>query len=248
MLSKRRWLQSNGALSAPDEDGSKVAILVPFLSEFVQDHRDSRANFEKLAAELMQLTRQRGRDPFHIMGATPADFERVLLDKSVPSVVVAGFGNLSAMAVPLSKHRERDSRFAYLDWMHLAGMASHLKLGSFVMYTCGVCDRDFNAPFPVGVVNSHKNIYAPVGRALYATGVRDNEPLINPATTVEELTYSAIRELFPLQRRRNVSTVLPDRAYTAARDLFNEHLNQKMPNIPPPTSLPYQDLVRPPTQ
>lgn len=242
MIAKRQYLRDEEAFSEPDRAGARVAILVPFIGELVSDPRDSRANFEKQNAELFDHYADQRRDPYVIMGATVADFEETLADQSVPTVVVAGFGGLPAVAVPFSKDRAQDARFGYLDWLHLAGMATHLKLGKFMMYTCCECTRDFNPPLPSGVVSSHRNIYAPLGRGIYATGVQDNEPLMQCVTEADELTYSQIKEEFPLQRHRDVLPQMPDAAYLAARGVYNYVLQRDVLNKYPPTPIPHPDL------
>jgi len=242
VLGKRRWLQSERAFSAPDEAGSRVAILIPFIAALVQDSRDSRDNFEKQTAALIDRCVDSDREPHHVMGATPEDFERVIADASIPTVMVAGFGNLSAVAVPLSKSMDQAGRYGYLDWLHLAGMTTHLKLGNFVMLQCGGFDREFNPPLGCGVVSTYANIYAPVGQGRYATDIEGVEVPIIQVTTEEELTYDQIKELFPLQRKRNVPPAVPDPAYVAARGIYNRFLNPHLPDIPRAEPIPHPDL------
>lgn len=242
MLAKRAYLRAQEAYSEPDEYGARVAILAPFIEELVYDQRDSRLNFERQNAELADYYADQGRDPYVVMGATVADFEAVLADRSVPTVVVAGFGGLPSVAVPFSRDRAQDARFGYLDWLHLAGMATHLKLGKFVMYTCCECTRVFNPPLPSGVVGSHRNIRAPLGRGIYATGIQDNEPLMQPVATYDELTYEQIKELFPLQRHGDTLSHVPDTAYLAVRSVYNYVLQRDILQQYPPTSIPHPDL------
>ncbi|HET6924577.1 MAG TPA: hypothetical protein VFH39_01990 [Candidatus Saccharimonadales bacterium] len=244
VIGKRRWLQSEGAYSVPDEAGSRVAILVPFLDEFVQDERDSRANFERQTAVLMDRYTSQGRDPYHVMGATPEDFEQTLADRSVPTVLVAAFGNFSAVVVPLSKDRGKDARYGYLDWLHLAGMATHLKLGKFVMLQCGSFDRQFNPPLGSGVVSSYANIWGAAGRLRYTTDAEGIDAPIEPVTTEDELSYDEVKRAFPLQRNREVSGSVPDPAYVAVRGVYNRFLNRNMPDIPRPEPIPHPDLRR----
>lgn len=242
VIAKRRYLKEREAYSDPDQAGSRVAILTPFIEELVYDQRDDRSSFESQNADLANYYAEQGRNPYVIMDATIADFEAVLADRSVPSVVVAGFGGLPAVAVPFSKDRARDARFGYLDWLHLAGMATHLKLGKFVMYTCCEYTRVFNPPLPSGVVSSHRNIRAPLGLGIYATGVDDNEPLMLPVSDQDELTYDQIKERFPLQRHSDALSQLPDAAYLAARGVYNYVLQRDILQKYPPASIPHPDL------
>jgi hypothetical protein len=242
VLGKRHWLEAEGAFSAPDEAGSRVAILVPFMSALVQDPRDTRENFEKQTAAVTEQYEKKDRDPHHIMDATVEDFEGVLEDTSIPTVVVAGFGNLSAVATPLSKEGGSRQRYGYLDWLHLAGMATHLKLGEFVMLQCGGFLREFNPPLPSGVVSSFSNIRGAAGKGRYTTEIDDLESTVPPLTQEHELSYDQIKELFPLQRGRRVGEVVPDPAYVAVRGIYNRYLNRTMPDLPPPESIPRPDL------
>lgn len=242
VLGKRRQLREAQAFSASDEIGSKVAILVPFLEELVYDEADSQDNFEKQTGELMEHYAQRQRNPYYVMGATPADFEDALTETSVATIVVEGFGNFSATAVPFSKNRARDARYGYLDWQHLAAMTTHLKLGRFIMYTCGGFYREFNPPLASGVVSTYRNIVAPTGLGITASGMRVNEPLMQPITTEDELDYDEVKRLFPLQRERLVPPVVPDPAYVAVRGVYNRYLNRELQQVPRPEPIPYPDL------
>jgi hypothetical protein len=220
VLQKRQFLRSAGAFSEPDETGSKVAILVPFMDELVVEQElDSRKSFEGQT----------------IMGATREDFERVLADESIPTVVVAGFGNLSAIAISLSSEGDQPFRFGYLDWLHLAGMATHLKLGKFVALQCGGYYRQFNPPLASGVQSSYQDILAPAGKGRYATG--DWEKEIAPVTTSDELSYDQIKEMYPMQRRMGI----PDVAYVALREVREQMRN---PDFPRPEQIPYPDEMR----
>lgn len=245
-MGKRQHLRAEGAFSVPDEAGSKVAILVPYLEEVVYDQRDSRANFEKQTAELIAHYLRRERDPYHVMGATPGDFEQALTDASVSTVVVEGFGNFSAIAVPFSKDRSKDMRYGYLDWQHLAGMANHLKLGKFVMYSCCGFMRAFNPPLAAGIMNSHADIVAPTGQGIHATGMQDNEALMKPVTTEENLTYDAIKQLFRTPPPEDIPAMVPEAAYMAARGVYHHLIRRQnpQPEYEPPrsTPIPYPDL------
>lgn len=244
VIGKRRWLQSEGSYSVPDEAGSRVAILVPFIAALVQDPRDSRQNFETQTAALVDQYVAKDRDPHFIMGATPEDFEQVLADASIPTVVVTGFGNFSAVATPLSRDMRQANRYGYLDWLHLAGMATHLKFGEFVMMQCGGFNREFNPPLGCGVVHTFSNISAATGKARYATDIGGEESPVKQITTENELTYRQVRELFPLQRNWDVPPLVPDPAYVAALGVYNHLLNRNMPDIPRPEPIPYPDLRR----
>lgn len=238
---KRRRLRAAGEFSSPDEAGSKVAILVPFIPEVVLDSRDSRESFEQQTAEVTEIYAERDRKPFHIMDAKREDFARVLGDISVPTVVVAGFGNISAIAVPVPEEGDQPAGYGYLDWLHLAGMATHLKLGKFVMLQCGGFYRAFNPPLPSGVVNSHTNILGSPGRGrVAANGMRVDPP--EQITAVDELTYDQIRLMFQMQRRRDIGLILPDAAYAAARDVYNQQFNPDRDAIPQPVKIPHPDF------
>jgi hypothetical protein len=246
VLGKRRQLREAGLFSVPDEPGSRVAILVPFLEELVYDERDSSGNFEKQTAELAAHYTAREREAYHVMGATAEDFEQALTDTSVSTVVVEGFGNFSAVAVPFQKDRNHDARYGYLDWQHLAAMSTHLKLGKFVMYTCSGFLRQFNPPLASGVVSSFRNIQAPSGLALNAIGMQDNEPLIRSITAEDELTYDEIRERFKAPRYEDIPEGVPDAVYAAARGLrqfVHRHLAEAEDFVPPrSTPIPTPDL------
>ena len=169
------------------------------------------------------------------MRAALEDFAEVMADPTVSSVIVRGFGNFSAMATPF--HRGQDVPYGMLDWRILAGMADHLKLGPFVMRTCAGLTREFNPPLGFGVVNSHRNIRAAVGRVLSVVGLEDEQnDLIRPVTDKDVLTYDDIKEQFPLQRQRNVPAIVPDRAYVAARALY-AHGSDPWDGMPRPTPI-----------
>jgi hypothetical protein len=242
VLGKRQQLQEAQAFSVPDEDGAKVAILVPFLQELVYDEEDTLTDFERQTAELMAHYASLKRKPYQVMGATPADFEEALTDTSVATVVVEGFGNFSATAVPFSKDRDQDKRYGYLDWQHLAGMATHLKLGGFVMYTCCGFLRDFNPPLGSGVVSSYSNIRAPTGLGIQASGIHYNEPLMQPITTEDVLSYDAIKEKFRVPRNEDGSAIEQNAAYIAARGMYRYLLNRRPPSVPRPHPIPHPDL------
>jgi hypothetical protein len=168
------------------------------------------------------------------MRATVADFEDVVNDATVATVIVRGFGNLSAISTPLAPGD--DAPYISLEWLHLSRMASHLKLGRFVVRSCGGMTRIFNPPLGYGVVTSHRNIWAPVGFVISVEGLDDpvNE-LIRPITDTDELTREDILSQFPLQRLRDVPEYIPDAVYVGARavhSFFND---------------PYGDRPRPQT-
>jgi hypothetical protein len=99
-------------------------------------------------------------------------------------------------------------------------MADHLKLGRFVMRSCGGTTRVFNPPLGYGVVSSHANILAPVGYVISLVGLEDpvNE-LIRPVTQLDELSREDVLHHFPLQRLRDVPDFVPDTAYVLARSV-----------------------------
>lgn len=245
VMGKREQLKAAGAFSDPDVVGSKVAILVPFIEELVYDVRDSRLSFERQTSELIAHYAARRRVPYHVMGATADDFAQALGDTSVATVVVAGFGNFSAVAVPFSKNRAQDERYGYLDWQHLAGMTTHLKLGKFISYTCGGFMREFNPPLAAGVVRAHHDILSPVGVGIMATGMEDNAQFIRPVTTEQDLTYDSIKMQFMKPAYENIPPGVPNAAYMAARGIYHRLVGYHEPPAPPiprSTPIPYPDL------
>jgi hypothetical protein len=239
VLKKREALRNAEAFSDPDEPGSKVSILVPFMEELITEHDlDSRENFEKQTDRLIDYYTARGQDPYPIMDAKREDFERVLADKSISTVVTAGFGNFSAIAVALPREESQPFRYGYLDWLHLAGMATHLKLGKFVALHCGGYYRQFNPPLAAGVQSSYRDIIASLGRGRYATG--DWEEETEPATTKDELTYEEVRELYPMRKRQGIPDAA-DAAYVALRGIREQMRN---PDFPRPEKIPYPDEMR----
>ncbi|HKR81934.1 MAG TPA: hypothetical protein VJR27_02950 [Candidatus Saccharimonadales bacterium] len=246
VIGKKRWMQSEGKFSVPDDRGSKVAIMVPFLPELIQDPRDNYEQFEAQVAAYEAHYKQKGREPFSVMGATIDDFRGVLSDETIPSVVVTGWGSMSSIAAPFSSDRSKDARYGYLDWLHFSDMATHVKLGDFVMLQCGGFKKEFNPPLPLGMVSSHTNILGTPGLAHYAAQSLEAPLPPDPITTAEELSYAAIKELFPLRRDRRVPLVpeamIPAGVYTTARDWYNQHLNTGMPDIPPPEPLSQPNL------
>lgn len=217
---KRFDLMSAGRFSEPDGPGARVAVLMPFVEGLAQDERDNFASFEHDAEALTNHVAANDREPVLKMRATVTDFETVVSDPTICSIILRGFGGLSAVATP--KYSAEDSPFVPLDWLHLSKMSQHLKLGTFVMRTCGGTPRIFNAPLPYGVVKSHRNILAPVGRVISLVGLSDPaNDFIKPITDLDELTYEEIRAQFPLRRLRNVPGFVPDGLYSSARALHN---------------------------
>ncbi|HVN10916.1 MAG TPA: hypothetical protein VMT69_02400, partial [Kineosporiaceae bacterium] len=159
---KANGLRMAKRFSVPDEPGSRVAIMMLFIPGLAHNGRDGYESFEQDACELVAQATATGREPVLRMRASVADFAEVMTDPTVASVVVRGFGSFSAVSTPL--WQGRDVPYGMLDWRILAGMADHLKLGSFVMRTCASLSREFNPPLPFGVVSSHRNIHAAVGR------------------------------------------------------------------------------------
>lgn len=243
VLRKRDRLRTEGKFSVPDEAGSKVAILVPFIAALVQDSRDSRANFDRQTDALIERYRRIGRVPVAYMDASPDHFAQVLADPQVPTMVVTGFGNFSAVAVSSPEADTEGVPYSLYDWSHFAAMATHLKLGGFAMWQCGSLDREFNAPLGSGVVSSFANITAAVGQVRYTTDLEGREAPITPITTEEELTYEEVKERWPLQRRWRVPPSVPDQAYVAVRGVYNRSFNRNMPDIPRPVPLSRPDIV-----
>ncbi|MEO6513142.1 MAG: hypothetical protein ABIR37_00500 [Candidatus Saccharimonadales bacterium] len=238
VLEKRHQLNSAKEFSEPDEPGSKVAILVAFMAELVEHELDSQESFDRQTDKLVDYYTARQREPTPVVNATKGDFERVLADKSVSTVVVAGFGNFSAIAVPLQGSPEEPFRYGYLDWLHLAGMATHLKLGKFVALHCGGYMRQFNPPLAAGVTSSYRNILAPVGKGRFATG--DWEKEVGPITTAEELSYDQIHETYPLRTSGKLA-VLPAAAYVAVRGMQEQMRN---PEFPKAERIPYPEEMK----
>jgi hypothetical protein len=217
---KRLDLRAAGRFSEPDVPGAKVAVLMPFVRQLVRQERDDFSTFEQDADALLAYLSAHDREPVLTLPATVADFEVVLADPTIPSVILRGFGSLSAVAVPMSA--DDDSPAVLLDWLHLSKMSQHLKRGTFVMRTCGGTPRLFNAPLPYGVMASHRSISAPVGNVISIVGLDDpaNE-LIRPVTDSDELSYDDIKRQFPLQRLRPVPGYVPDVVYCGSRALHN---------------------------
>lgn len=217
---KRLALREAGRFSEPDGVGARVAVLMPFAAGLVRNERDSFLAFEEDADALVSNLRANEREPVLRMRATMADFEAMVADPTISSVIVRGFGNLSSIVTP--KDRGEDAPVMPLDWLQLSKMSQHLKLGKFVMRTCGVTPRLFNPPLPYGVVASHRDILAPVGKVISVVGLEDPaNDLIRPITQSDELTYEEIRTMFPLQRMRQVPGFIPDAVYYSARALHN---------------------------
>jgi|GEM_PF-3058284 len=240
-------MQSEGKVSVPNESGSKVAIMVPFISELIQNPGDNYDEFVKQTAAYEAHYKAQGRKPFSVMGATIEDFYDVLADPSIPSMVVTGWGNMSSIAAPFAKDRNEDARYGYLDWLHFSDRATHVKLGDFVMLQCGGFNKPFNPPLPLGIVSSHANILGTPGVAHYAAQSLEGELLPPAITTSRELSYDEIKQQYPLRRDRALPIVpesmVPAGVYTAARDLFNRHLNTGMPDIPAPEPMPRPNLT-----
>lgn len=231
-------LAEAGLVSVPDQPGSRVALLMPFIPGLVQDPRDDFGSYEKDAEDLIKHYEGRGYETDLRMLATVPDFAEVLDDPTISTVVVRGFGTLSSVATP--HYAGADAPFGYLDWLHLAKMASHLKTGGFIMRVCGKATRRFNPPFPAGVVTSFSHIQAPVGEYLYVAGLDDpaNE-LIRPITDAGTLTYDQIKDQFPLDRNWDVPGAVPDSIYDAARLIYNNRFNSHLASLPQPTQIPY---------
>jgi len=239
---KRQRLLTQEALSVPDGPRSKVAILMPFPQELIQDELDTREHFEAQINAYERRARERGRIPLSIMDATIEDFQDVLTDRSVSSIVVGGWGSISAINIPFSKNRSEDPRYGRYDWLHFASMADHLKQGTFTMTHCGVYRTEFNPPLGVGVVSSHANMYGYPGRLHYAGETALTQELPEQLTDVDHLTYAQIRSDYPLQQNRSVPSFVPQGIYAAARDLYNDHFNPDHSKLPAAEPLPRPDL------
>jgi len=247
VIGKKRWMESRGKVSVPDEPGSKVAIIAPFISELIQNPGDTFDQFENQVAAYEAYYQGIGREPVTLLGATLQDVKDVITDPSIPSMVVTGWGNMSSVAAPFAKDRGLDARYGYLDWLHFSDVATHVKQGHYVMLHCGGLRNEFNPPVALGIMQSHANILGLPGLPHYASQSLEGELFPPAITSDKELTYSAIKELFPLKRDRNIPVIpdsmVPDGLYKVARNLYNNHLNTGMPDIPPPEPLPRPNLV-----
>jgi hypothetical protein len=198
---------------------------MPFVAGLVQDERDGWDSFLRDAELLEQKIVRTRRTPDIRLGATVDDFIEVMGEKGkhTPTVVVRGFGALSYMSVPTGDGDD----YALLSWLGLSKMASHLKRGKFIMRTCGVRNRRFNAPLAVGVVNSHRDIWAAVGHVISIVGLEDEaNALIKPVTDTLELSYEDVLRQFPVQRNRSVPTAVPDTVYALAKGLYDSSVNR----------------------
>ena len=101
----------------------------------VQDPRDNFDSFERDAEALVKDIEANGREADVRMRATVSDFDDVMNDPSIATVVVRGFGNLSTICTPVGPGDH--APYTNLEWLHLSRMASHLKLGRFVVRSCG---------------------------------------------------------------------------------------------------------------
>jgi len=198
---------------------------MPFVPGLVQDERDGWDSFLRDAELLEEKIVRTRRIPDIRLGATVDDFRDVMGEegKYIPTVVVRGFGALSYMSVPTGDGDD----YALLSWLGLSKMASHLKQGKFIMRTCGLRNRRFNAPLAVGVVNSHRDIWAAVDHIISVVGLEDEaNALIRPVTDVPELSYEDVLRQFPLQRNRSVPAAVPDSVYALAKGIYGSSTNR----------------------
>ncbi len=187
VLAKRAYLIEHGEVSAPVGDGAGIAILASFMPELVQDKRDSWRQFLGQIERVEALLQSSGQVPTIFMRATVEDYREVLRDRKFGSIVLAGFGNISAIAVPLERD-EGSSHYTYLDWLHASALADHVKLGKLVMLQCSGLLRTFNAPWGVGIMSSHTDIIGAVGQQRYAASDLPSSPV----TDVDVLSYGQI--------------------------------------------------------
>ncbi|GAB3058398.1 hypothetical protein GCM10027053_20320 [Intrasporangium mesophilum] len=238
VLRNREYMKARGQFSVEDAPGAKVAIMMPFVPSLVQDPRDDYEFYESDAASLVGHYRSIDRVPVTFMRATPDDFARVLADRTIPTVVVRGTGTLSSVATPLE--RTDDRSYGFLDWLHAAKMATHLKVGSTIMRVCGRMQRRFNPPWPVGFSASFANIYAPVGEVISMANLEEpDNKLIRRVSSSDELSYQEVKDTFRVSRQWNVTTGVPDSVYIAARDVYNQTLNTMLLARPVPKHIPY---------
>jgi hypothetical protein len=95
---KRRALHDAGLLSQPDGPGARVAVLMPFVQGLVQDPRDGFDSFERDAEALVKEIESNDREAVVRMRATVADFEDVVNDATVATVIVRGWPAISSSA------------------------------------------------------------------------------------------------------------------------------------------------------
>lgn len=232
---KRVLLRQTGRFSVPDGPGARVAVLMPFVEGLVQDPRDDYDSFERDAEALVDHLEAQGRHPVVRMRATVADFADVMADPTIPTVILRGFGNLSAISTPIGS--SGCGSYTHLEWHHLSRMADHLKLGQFVMRCCGGMTRIFNPPLGYGVVSSHRSVLAPLGLVISVVGLEDPvNDLIRPITTTDELSRDDILEQFPLQRLRHVPEFVPDAVYVGARAI-HDRFSDPYAGLPKPQPL-----------
>ena len=169
------------------------------------------------------------------------DFQDVMADTAVSSVIITGLGNFGAVQVCEPNHTQLDqlhpwSRHdGYLRWFDLATMATHLKQGRFVNRVSGRRVTDLNVPLGWGVVLDHRDIWAPNGMGVALAGLNspDNK-YIKPITDLEYLGRSAIKDLFPKQGvERNhhglLFDLLSDEQYAKLAWLFRKTLDRVTP-------------------
>lgn len=232
-LAKRAYLIEHGEVSARVEDGARVAVLASFMPELVQDKRDSRRHFLEQIERVEALFRSSGQDTAVFMRATMEDYRKVLQDRQFGSIVLAGFGNISAIAVPFDRD-EADSRYAYLDWLHASALADHVKLGKLVMLQCNGLPRTFNAPWGVGIMSSHSDIIGAVGQQRYAS----YDLPTTPVTDEDELGYRQIlaqyqRDNYPAEAEGDVQAGRARRIalYLARTGLLSEENWERLRDV-----------------
>lgn len=259
-LAKRHFLLESGELSDPDVPGAKAAVLVPFMAALVQDRRDTERNFEQQSERVRAHFRARGQAADVFMRATVEDFRTVLRNREYASVALAGFGNISAIAVPFDRDK-KSLRYGYIDWVHTAGMANHVKLGQLLMLQCCGFNREFNPPWGVGIMSDHRNIIGDVGQPRYTTFPLPE----NPVTDQNELTYREVRRTYQVERfpsrpveaerglaRRTAGWladigIISDANWVRLRSVYNAYFNPAYPDIPPATKIPYEGEFDPRT-
>ena len=223
---RRSDLRERGCLGAPDQDGSTVAILMPYASNGgTEVPQDSYDNFAAEAVELTAHVVNMGKIPDVRFPATIEDFRDVLSNPQVSDLIVSGLGNFSAVTVTQPNDRTLAAlpsgrTDGQVTWYDLVMMATYLPQGSFTARICGRLNRTMNVPLGF-VANDHRRIYAPVGEQIYPVGLDDPDNLlIRQITDTADLGYADIKAQFARQPQLEHPLVdlLPNSAYFALAD------------------------------
>lgn len=196
-LEKWQSFHNDGLFSDPVESKG-VAVLLPF--DYGGPYKGVES-FEALRTEASKIT-----DALHITGhnvtlavnAKEHDFNQVMAEPSISSVIVIGHGCLSAVEMPDPIRR--------LDWADISRMATHLKTGRFLQRFCGGLHRDLNVPFGAFAMSSHSDVYAPVGQPFSPASTEDKENhKIERVIRTSTLDYDLVKTTFPRRKRGDSS-------------------------------------------